>query len=349
MRQSSMRRAFLGPLLLMAAGTLTPLAADFARAETVTIDGCANASWNAGAMTLSCNGLTAPPGAATLIGCPNATWDAGTTTLSCSGLPTPPVCTFVPAPPTTYAVGSPLTLNASCTNAPTYAWSATVGALGTGACATAATCTDTQASATSVTYHLVATNASGSTTLDAPVAWIVGTAPAPLLQGASSRRVHGAAGTFDLPLSLVATNPTTEPRQGPVHNIVFTFDKAIASAIAAVTEGGASAGAPSFSGNTVTVPITGVANQQYVTVALSAVASADGGVGGTGSVRMGLLVGDVTGNRVASVADLGLVKAQLAQTVTGANFRLDVNASGTVSLADTGITTANLTRALPAP
>ncbi len=30
-----------------------------------------------------------------------------------------------------------------------------------------------------------------------------------------SRKLHGAAGTFDLPLSDVATNPTTEPRRGP--------------------------------------------------------------------------------------------------------------------------------------
>ena len=315
-----MRRASLAPLLLMAWGALAPFAAGVAHAETVTINGCANAAW-----------------------------DAGTLTLRCGAISNPPVCSFSPAAPTTYAVGTQLTLTASCTNAPTYAWSATVGALGTGACATAATCTDMQASATSVTYHLVATNASGSTTLDAPVTWIVGAAPAPLLQGASSRRVHGAAGTFDLPLSLVATNPTTEPRQGPVHNIVFTFDKAVISAVAAITEGSASAGVPSFSGNTVTVPMTGVANQQYVTVALSAVASADGGIGGTGSVRVGLLVGDVTRNRVVSIADLGLVEAQLAQVVTGANFHLDVNASGTVSLADTGITSANLTRALPAP
>ena len=53
------------------------------------------------------------------------------------------------------------------------------------------------------------------------------TALAPVLQSAVSRKVHGAAGTFDLALSLLATNPTTEPRKGPTHTIVFTFDKAI--------------------------------------------------------------------------------------------------------------------------
>ena len=52
----------------------------------------------------------------------------------------------------------------------------------------------------------------------------------PSLVSAALRRTHGSAGTFNLPLSLVAApginhNPATEPRQGPAHTIVFTFDK----------------------------------------------------------------------------------------------------------------------------
>ena len=71
--------------------------------------------------------------------------------------------------------------------------------------------------------------------------------------------------------------------------------------------------------------------------------------GGSGSVRVGFLLGDVNQNRVVTVADLGLVNAQLAQPVTAANYLKDVNASGTLTVADKGITNANLTRALPAP
>ena len=78
-------------------------------------------------------------------------------------------------------------------------------------------------------------------------------------------------------------------------------------------------------------------------------ASSDGGGGGSASVRVGFLAGDVNQNRVVSVADLGLVNAQLAQLVTAANFLKDVNASGTLTVADKGIANANLTRALPAP
>jgi hypothetical protein len=177
---------------------------------------------------------------------------------------------------------------------------------------------------------------------------------APTLQSAASRIVHGAAGTFDLPLTLVAPpnvnhNPTTEPRQSATQAIVFTFNKPIIGANVAVTEGTATAGVPAFSGNDVTVPLSSVANRQYVTVSLTNVASTDGGTGGNGNARVGFLAGDVNQSRVVSVADLGLVNAQLAQPVTATNGLMDVNATGTLTVADKGITNANLTKALPAP
>jgi hypothetical protein len=179
-------------------------------------------------------------------------------------------------------------------------------------------------------------------------------AVAPTLQNAASRIVHGAAGTFDLPLTLVAPpnvnhNPTTEPRQSATQAIVFTFDKPINGATVVVTEGTATAGAPAFAGNNVAVPLSGVANQQYVTVSLTNVASTDGGTGGSGSARVGFLAGDVNQTWVVSVADLGLVNAQLSQVVTAANYLMDVNATGTLTVGDKGITNANLTKALFAP
>jgi len=97
------------------------------------------------------------------------------------------------------------------------------------------------------------------------------------------------------------------------------------------------------------VTLSAVTNIQYVTVALSNVSAADGGSGGTGTARIGFLVGDVNQNRAVSLADLGLVNAALAQSVTIANYLKDVNASGTLTLSDKGITNAALTNALPAP
>jgi hypothetical protein len=176
----------------------------------------------------------------------------------------------------------------------------------------------------------------------------------PVLQSAVSRRVHGASGTFDLPLTLTAVgvvnhSPTIDPRQGPNQTIVFTFDKPLNAATVTINEGVATAGAPTFSGNAVVVPLSGVNNQQYVTVTLTNVASTDGGTGGAGEARVGFLLGDVNGSRVVSVADLGIVNSVLAQVVTASNYLKDVNVSGTLTLADKGITNANLTKALPTP
>jgi hypothetical protein len=177
------------------------------------------------------------------------------------------------------------------------------------------------------------------------------TAATLLLQAVASRKVHGLAGTFDLALGLLPTNPTTEPRSGGAggnHTIVFTFNQPLTSGTVAVSAGTAVAGAPTFSGNEMIVPLSGVANQQYVTVNASNVASSGGG-SASGSVRIGFLLGDVNQSRVVSVADLGLVNAQLAQVVTAANYLKDVNVSGTLTVADKGITNANLTKALPVP
>jgi len=160
---------------------------------------------------------------------------------------------------------------------------------------------------------------------------------------------HGGAGRFDLPLSPTSTSPTIEPRQGPSHAIIFTFNKVVTAGSATATEGVATVGVPFFFGNEMWIPLTGVPNQQYVTVVVSNVESLDGGSGGSASVRVGFLLGDVNQNRVVTLADLGLVNAQVAQFVNSANYLKDVNVSGTLSLADKAITNAQVTKALPPP
>jgi hypothetical protein len=144
-------------------------------------------------------------------------------------------------------------------------------------------------------------------------------------------------------------NPTTEPRQGPAQTIVFTFDKSISAATVTITEGTATAGAPTFSGNDVVVGLTGVANKQYVTVALTNVASSDGGSGGSGSVRIGFLAGDVNQNRAVTVSDVVLVNNQIAHPVTAANYLKDLNASGAITVGDKVIANNNVAKSLPAP
>jgi len=67
------------------------------------------------------------------------------------------------------------------------------------------------------------------------------------------------------------------------------------------------------------------------------------------AVRIGFLLGDVTQNRVVTVSDLAQVNAQLAQTVSSANFLKDVNVTGTLSVADKAVANTQVTKALPAP
>jgi predicted extracellular nuclease len=178
------------------------------------------------------------------------------------------------------------------------------------------------------------------------------TSGAPVLAGAASRKVHGIAGMHDVVLSLATTSPTTEPRSGGAggnHSVVFTFDRVVTGGNVSVTAGSASAGAPTFDGNEMIVPLSGVANEQYVTVAVTNVTAADGGSGGGGSVRLGFLLGDVSQNRVVTVSDLAQVNGQIAQSVTPANFLKDVNATGTLTVADKGIANTQITKALPIP
>ena len=171
----------------------------------------------------------------------------------------------------------------------------------------------------------------------------------PTLASVVSRRVHGAAGTFDLVLGNLATNPTTEPRQGPAFTIVFTFDKAVTGGAATVTVGTATVGAVTFSGNEMRVPLTNVADQQYVTVTVSDVASSDGGTGGGGSVRVGFLKGDANQNRVVTFSDDLQVNNVLGQPVTSSNYLKDLNANGILTFSDNLIVNNQGGRVLPAP
>ena len=60
-------------------------------------------------------------------------------------------------------------------------------------------------------------------------------------------------------------------------------------------------------------------------------------------------MGDVSGSRTVTLADVGLVNAELSQPVTASNYLKDVNASGTMTLGDKGLTNGALTHALTPP
>jgi hypothetical protein len=159
-----------------------------------------------------------------------------------------------------------------------------------------------------------------------------------------SRMTHGSAGTFDINLPLTGTRGV-ECRSGGAngnYQVVFAFVNNVTSC-GSVSTGLLSSGPSS---NQCTVDLTGVANQQYVTVTLNNVLDAQNNTGNV-SGTMGVLLGDVNGNGVVSNTDVASVKAQVAASISVSNFRNDVTINGVISNTDVSVTKAQVGTQLP--
>jgi hypothetical protein len=152
---------------------------------------------------------------------------------------------------------------------------------------------------------------------------------------AVSRKTHGAIDR-DIPLNLTGT-PTVECRSsGGNHKLIFTFVNDVVSGDASLTtqSGGVISGTPSFASNTMTVNLSGIANQQTITVTLNDVTDSFAQVLPATEVRMSLLVGDTSGNGLVNGTDISQTKFQSGHPVTDANFREDVVVTGTINSTD---------------
>ena len=165
---------------------------------------------------------------------------------------------------------------------------------------------------------------------------------------AASRKTHGSAGAFDINMPLTG-EPGVECRNsGGNHTLVVSFSNMMVSGDASVTSGtGSVAGAPAFSGNTMTIQLTGVADTQKITVTLSNVKDSFAQVLPDTAVSMNILRGDATGNKTVNASDVSVVKSQAGQSITGANFREDVTADGSISSSDISLSKSMLGHGLP--
>ncbi len=163
-----------------------------------------------------------------------------------------------------------------------------------------------------------------------------------------SRKTHGAAGTFDIPL-VFGGDPSVECRSsGGNHTFVFTFNNALMSGSATVTAGvGTVSGSPVISGNTMTVDLTGVADVQRLTLTLQNVTDTSSQVMPDTAVTVKFLVADTSNNGVVNASDIAQTKGQVGLAVTSMNFRQDVNVSGTLTSADVTIVKANNGHSVP--
>ena len=165
--------------------------------------------------------------------------------------------------------------------------------------------------------------------------------------GAVSRKTHGAAGDFDIDLPLSGSAGVECRSSGGNHTFVLTFSNNVVSGDAAVTAGIGTVGSTSFSGNTMTVNLTGVSDVQQITVDATNVVDTFGQTLGDAPVNAVILGGDTNGNRTVNASDVAQAKSQQGAPVDQTNFRNDVNANGTINAADVAIVKANAGNSVP--
>jgi len=164
-----------------------------------------------------------------------------------------------------------------------------------------------------------------------PTIGAVELAVAPALQSAVSRLTHGGAGTFDKSLSLMTRS--IEPRNGSGNfKIVLTFNSPVNAGTASVNAG--SVGSTTFSGNTMTVNLTGVPDQTNLTLTLNNV-SGPSTFQSSASFVIGFLIGDVNSDAVVNVGDTVQVRNNAGATVDNTTFQNDVNIDGFINVGDT--------------
>jgi hypothetical protein len=167
-----------------------------------------------------------------------------------------------------------------------------------------------------------------------------------------SRKVHGTAGTFDVPLpqppaarGVECRSPGQTGTPGVAYKLVFTFAGPVTSCGTASTGSLSSGPNP----NQCTVNLTGVPNAQYLTVTLTGVTvPCFGNVNVSGT--MGVLIGDVNFTGLVDGNDVAAVQSHTRQPVNSdAMARFDVNATGAIDGNDVAITQGHTRTSLPSP
>ena len=194
----------------------------------------------------------------------------------------------------------------------------------------------TAAATTNVTLSATNTGGTGATST---LVLTVSPGTTSVLMSAVSRLTQGSAGALDLTLPAGGT-PATEVRSGSVagaYSLVLTFSAPVSGVTATLQRQAGQSGSPvgsvgalSYSGSTVTVPLTGVANAQRLNLHLTGIQPGNGTV----DIPFNLLTGDVNRDNTVNALDIGQVKTRSGQTVDQTTMSYDVNSDGAINAAD---------------
>ncbi len=167
--------------------------------------------------------------------------------------------------------------------------------------------------------------------------------------GVVSRKIHGAAGAFDVDLPL-SGSAGVECRSGGAsanHQVIATFATPVTIGNASVTTGTGTVSSVLVSGSQATIDLTGVSNAQQIVLTLSNVS--DGVNANNVIIPMRVLLGDTTANSTVDSSDISQTRSQLGQAITNLNFRSDVTASGLISASDVAIVKSKAGTSIPIP
>lgn len=175
--------------------------------------------------------------------------------------------------------------------------------------------------------------------------WLLQRAPVQVV-GAASTKIHGSAGSFNIPLPLSGTTGI-ECRSGganSAHTIVFTFTNTLSSVSSASVSSGigtVSSSAIGADAHQYLVNLSSVGNAQTITVSLTNVIDSFGNNSPTIAVPMGVLLGDTNGDRFVNSGDALQTRNRGGNVTDGTNFRSDVNTDGFINSGDTTIVRNN--------
>jgi len=153
-----------------------------------------------------------------------------------------------------------------------------------------------------------------------------------LLQSAFSRKRHGAAGEFDLPL---AGSEGIESRGGRNDSIYLTFNHNLIEAGSVVSSCGSATVSldPNDAKNLIVTAHSQSCNAMNITLTVDGILD-DQDNTGSASLTYGKLIGDVDASGVVDSLDGQAIRAVVPSPVDSSNFRDDLNLDGSVNARD---------------
>ena len=173
-----------------------------------------------------------------------------------------------------------------------------------------------------------------------------------MLVSAGSRKTHGRAGTFDIPLPLTG-NVGVECRSqtDQLEEIVMTFNNNVTGADSASSTCGnpVIVSVDPSNAHNLLVAVFGSrnCNGSIVTVTANNVHDDQGNTLTSASASVGMLLGDVTADGHVKNGDVSQVQAFQGQIADASNFRNDVTLDGRINRTDTKLVKSQRGHSLP--